>query len=58
VLIHNPHVLTIKPFEQTTSDDFEQAWRVACLGAMISVQSIIPHMAARQLRACQHVSLP
>src|SRR5438105_2234163 len=35
VLIHNPHRLTIKPFEQTTSDEFEQAWRVACLGAVI-----------------------
>ena len=47
VLIHNPHLLTIKPFEQTTADDFEQAWRVACLGAMISVQTVIPHMATR-----------
>jgi NAD(P)-dependent dehydrogenase (short-subunit alcohol dehydrogenase family) len=48
VLIHNPHLLTIKPFEQTTTDEFEQAWRVACLGAVISAQAIIPHMAARQ----------
>ena len=48
VLIHNPHLLTIKPFEQTTADEFEQTWRVACLGAMISVQSVIPHMAARK----------
>lgn len=48
VLIHNPHLLVIKPFEQTTTDDFEQTWRVACLGAVISVQSVIPHMAARQ----------
>jgi NAD(P)-dependent dehydrogenase (short-subunit alcohol dehydrogenase family) len=48
VLIHNPQLLTVKPFEQTTTDEFEQAWRVACLGAVISVQSVIPHMAARQ----------
>ena len=48
VLIHNPHLLVIKPFEQTTTDDFEQAWRVACLGAVIAVQSVIPHMAARR----------
>jgi len=48
VLIHNPHLLVIKPFEQTTTDDFEQAWRVACLGAVMSVQSVIPHMAARR----------
>ena len=47
VLIHNPHVLTIKPFEETTVDEFDQAWRVACLGAMISVQTVIPHMVAR-----------
>jgi NAD(P)-dependent dehydrogenase (short-subunit alcohol dehydrogenase family) len=48
VLIHNPHLLTIKPFEQTTSDEFEQAWRVACLGAVIAAQAVIPHMAARR----------
>jgi NAD(P)-dependent dehydrogenase (short-subunit alcohol dehydrogenase family) len=47
VLIHNPHVLTIKPFAQTTADEFEQAWRVACLGAMLSAQSVLPHMVAR-----------
>ena len=48
VLIHNPHLLTIKPFEQTTTGEFEQAWRVACLGAVISAQAVVPHMAARQ----------
>jgi NAD(P)-dependent dehydrogenase (short-subunit alcohol dehydrogenase family) len=48
VLIHNPHLLTIKPFEQTTTNEFEQAWRVACLGAVISAQAVIPQMAARQ----------
>jgi len=48
VLIHNAHVLTIKPFEETTAGEFEQAWRVACLGAMISVQTVVTHMAARQ----------
>jgi NAD(P)-dependent dehydrogenase (short-subunit alcohol dehydrogenase family) len=48
VLIHNPHRLTIKPFEQTSTEEFEQAWRVACLGAVISAQAIVPHMAARQ----------
>ena len=48
VLIHNPHLLTIKPFEQTTTEEFEQAWRVACLGAVISAQAVVPHMAARQ----------
>jgi NAD(P)-dependent dehydrogenase (short-subunit alcohol dehydrogenase family) len=48
VLIHNAHVLDIKPFEETTSDEFEHAWRVACLGAVIAVQSVIPHMVARK----------
>ena len=48
VLIHNPQLLTIKPFEQTSTEEFEQAWRVACLGAVISAQAIVPHMAARQ----------
>jgi len=48
VLIHNPHLLTIKPFEQTTTDEFKLAWRVACLGAVIAAQAVIPHMAARQ----------
>lgn len=47
VLIHNAHVLDIKPFEQTSITAFEQAWRVVCLGAMVSVQAVIPHMAAR-----------
>lgn len=48
VLVHNPHLLVIKPFEATTLDEFEQTWRVACLGAVIAVQSVVPHMAARQ----------
>jgi len=48
VLIHNSHLLAIKPFEATTPDEFEQAWRVACLGAVISAQAVIPHMAARK----------
>jgi len=47
VLIHNAHQIAIKPFERTTVSEFEQAWRVACLGAMISVQSVIAPMAAR-----------
>jgi NAD(P)-dependent dehydrogenase (short-subunit alcohol dehydrogenase family) len=47
VLVHNAHLLEIKPFEQTTASEFEQAWRVACLGAMTSAQSVLPHMTAR-----------
>jgi NAD(P)-dependent dehydrogenase (short-subunit alcohol dehydrogenase family) len=48
VLIHNAHVLDIKPFEQTMATEFEHAWRVACLGAVIAAQAVIPHMAARK----------
>ena len=47
VLIHNASRLLIKPFEQTTGNEFEQVWRVTCLGAMLSAQTVIPYMAAR-----------
>ena len=47
VLVHNAHTLLVKPFAETTAIEFEQVWRVACLGAMISAQAVIPHMAAR-----------
>lgn len=47
VLVHNAHVLSIKPFERTTASDFEHAWRVACLGAMTSAQMVLPHMIER-----------
>jgi NAD(P)-dependent dehydrogenase (short-subunit alcohol dehydrogenase family) len=47
ILVHNAHLLAIKPFEQTTAVEFEQVWRVACFGAMLSAQAVIPHMAAR-----------
>jgi len=48
VLIHNAHSLVVKPFEQTTVNEFEHAWRVACLGAVIAAQAVVPHMAARR----------
>lgn len=48
VLVHNAHLLLIKPFEQTTGSEFEQAWRVACLGAMLAAQAVISHMANRK----------
>jgi short-subunit dehydrogenase len=47
VLVHNAHQLLTKPFEQTTAVEFDQVWRVACFGAMLSAQAVIPHMAAR-----------
>ncbi len=48
VLIHNAHLLLIKPFAEISPDTFEQVWRVACLGAMASAQAVLPHMAARK----------
>lgn len=48
VLIHNAQLLTIKPFAEISADEFEQVWRVACLGAMASAQGVLPHMAARR----------
>ena len=47
VLVHNAHLLLIKPFEKTTAIEFERVWRVACLGAMLSAQAVIPHMTSR-----------
>ena len=48
VLIHNAQLLMIKPFMEISADAFEQVWRVACLGAMASAQSVLPHMASRK----------
>jgi NAD(P)-dependent dehydrogenase (short-subunit alcohol dehydrogenase family) len=48
VLIHNAQQLLIKPFAEISADEFEQVWRVACLGAMASAQAVLPHMAARK----------
>ncbi len=47
-LIHNAQSLLIRPFAETSADDFEAVWRNTCLGAMISAQAVIPHMAARK----------
>lgn len=47
VLVHNAHQLLIKPFEKTSAIDFEHVWRVTCLGAILSAQAVVPHMAAR-----------
>ena len=48
VLVHNAHMLLVKPFEQTSAIEFEHVWRVACLGAALSAQAVLPHMTARQ----------
>lgn len=49
VLVHNAHELLIKPFAETTPDDFERVWRVACFGAFVAAQCVVPHMAAREI---------
>lgn len=47
-LVHNAQSLMIRPFAETSADDFEAVWRNSCLGAMVSAQAVIPHMAARK----------
>jgi NAD(P)-dependent dehydrogenase (short-subunit alcohol dehydrogenase family) len=48
VLIHNAQQLLIKTFAEISADEFEQVWRVACLGAMASAQAVLPHMARKK----------
>lgn len=48
VLIHNAHALLIKAFEETTLEEFDYVWRVACFGAFATTQIVLPHMVARR----------
>jgi NAD(P)-dependent dehydrogenase (short-subunit alcohol dehydrogenase family) len=48
VLIHNAQVLMIRPFGEISPEAFEEVWRVACFGAMLSAQAVLPHMVARR----------
>jgi NAD(P)-dependent dehydrogenase (short-subunit alcohol dehydrogenase family) len=48
VMIHNAQTLLIRPFAETSAMQFEQVWRVACLGAMAAAQAVLPRMAARK----------
>lgn len=47
VLIHNAQQLVVKPAAQTSFEEFEQVWRVACFGAMAVAKSVLPSMTAR-----------
>lgn len=47
VLVHNAAAFLMKGFEETAAREFEEVWRVACLGAFIVSRSVLPHMAAR-----------
>lgn len=44
VFIHNASQLVIAPFAELTPERFTQAWQVACLGAMVGAQAVIPGM--------------
>jgi NAD(P)-dependent dehydrogenase (short-subunit alcohol dehydrogenase family) len=47
VLVHNAHMLLIKPFEETSPAEFEEVWRVACLGAFVVAHAVLPQMRTR-----------
>lgn len=47
VCVHNAHRLLIAPCEETTVEDFEQVWRVNCLGAFATARLVLPGMVAR-----------
>jgi NAD(P)-dependent dehydrogenase (short-subunit alcohol dehydrogenase family) len=46
VVVHNAHTLVIKPFDQIIEAEFEQVWRVTCLGAMTVARLVLPQMLA------------
>jgi NAD(P)-dependent dehydrogenase (short-subunit alcohol dehydrogenase family) len=48
VLVHNAQLLMMLPFGDISPQAFEEVWRVACFGAMLAAQAILPHMAARK----------
>lgn len=47
VLVHNAQSFIRCPFEQLQPSDFERAWRVGCLGAMVVTRCVLPAMVAR-----------
>jgi NAD(P)-dependent dehydrogenase (short-subunit alcohol dehydrogenase family) len=47
VFVHNAHRLLASPFGETSAKDFEEVWRVNCLGAFATAQVLVPRMAAR-----------
>jgi NAD(P)-dependent dehydrogenase (short-subunit alcohol dehydrogenase family) len=47
VVVHNAAALLIKPVDETTLEEFEQVWRVACFGAFVVIRNLLPHMVAR-----------
>ena len=45
VLIHNASGFLMKPFAETTPQEFEALWRVTCLGAVHCARAVAPAMA-------------
>ncbi len=43
-LVNNAGILHRSPLEQETSDGFERAWRVNCLGAFQGIRAALPHL--------------
>lgn len=47
VLVHNAQLFVRRPFEHLHPSDFERSWRIACLGAMVVAQCVLPAMILR-----------
>ena len=47
VLVHNASSIHIAPFLDTTPEQFEDLWRVTCLGAVNSARAVLPDMLAQ-----------
>jgi NAD(P)-dependent dehydrogenase (short-subunit alcohol dehydrogenase family) len=47
VLAHATHALHIKPFADTTPEEFEAVWRAGCLGGVLVARAIAPAMVQR-----------
>ncbi|WP_020593943.1 SDR family NAD(P)-dependent oxidoreductase [Kiloniella laminariae] len=44
ILIHNPASLVIKPFLETSAEDFTRAWKSMMLSAVNTCQAVLPQM--------------
>lgn len=44
ILISNAGIMCVKPFEQTTTDDFDRTYRVNALGAFYGIRAVVPVM--------------
>jgi 3alpha(or 20beta)-hydroxysteroid dehydrogenase len=44
ILVSNAGVMCVKPFEQTTTEDFDLTYRVNALGAFYGIRAVVPAM--------------